>query len=262
MDVFLSRHQCGFSIPALRLVYSYLKNRKQRTKINSAYSSWEEILFGVPQGSIQGPLLYNISLCDLFYMMNDTDFASYADDNTCYVSVDTIDEVIKRLEPASVNLFKWIVDNQMKANQDKCNLIFSKNENVSMHIGTFQIKNTNREKLLGIKVDSRHNLNEHLDVIIKKASRKINALSRITPFMNRSKRRFLMNSFFNSQFNYCPLVCTFHSRSINNKINHLHERVLRIVYSNFKPPFENLLEKKGHCLNTCEKSAKTCNRNV
>ena len=55
-------HACGFSIPALRLKYSYLKNRKQRTQINSAYSCWEEILFGVPQGSILGPLLFNIFL--------------------------------------------------------------------------------------------------------------------------------------------------------------------------------------------------------
>ena len=114
---------------------------KQRAKINSTYSSWEEILFGVPQGSILGPLLFNIFLCDLFYMMSDTDFASYADDNTPYVSADTIDEVIKRLETVSVNLFKWVADNQMKANQDKCHLIVSKNENVSMHIGPFEIKN-------------------------------------------------------------------------------------------------------------------------
>ena len=116
-------HAYGFSIPALRLVYSYLKNRKQRTKINSAYSCWEEIIFGVPQGSILGPLLFNIFLCDLFYMMSDTDLASYADDDTPYVSADTIDEVIRKLETASVKLFKWFADNQMKANQDKCHLI-------------------------------------------------------------------------------------------------------------------------------------------
>ena len=97
--------------------------------------------------------------------------------------------------------------------------------------GPFEIKNTNCEKLLGIKVNSRLNFNKHLDRIIKKASRKINALSRITPFMNISKKRILMDSFFNSQFNYCPLVWMFNSRSINNKINRLHERVLRIVYN-------------------------------
>ena len=65
-------HAYGFSIPAPRLVYIYLKNRKQRTIINSAYSFWEEILFGLPQGSILGPFHFNIFLCDLFYMMSDT----------------------------------------------------------------------------------------------------------------------------------------------------------------------------------------------
>ena len=111
----------------------------------------------------------------------------------------------------------------MKANQDKCELIIGKNENVSMYIGPFEIKNTNCEKLLGIKVDSRLNFNEHLDGIIKKASPKINVLSRKTPFMNIRKKCIVMSSFFSSQFNYCPLVWMFHSPSINNKINRLHE---------------------------------------
>ena len=54
---------------------------KQRTKTNSAYSSWEEMLFGVQQGPVLGPFFFHIILCDLFYIMSDTDSASYADDN-------------------------------------------------------------------------------------------------------------------------------------------------------------------------------------
>ena len=69
-------HAYGFSIAALRLIHSYLTNRKQRTKVNLSYSLWEDILFGVPQGSILGPLLFNIILSDLFFIMNETDFAS------------------------------------------------------------------------------------------------------------------------------------------------------------------------------------------
>ena len=92
--------------------------------------------------------------------MSDTGFASFADDDTSYVSLDTIDEVIKRLETASVDLFKRFADNQMKANQDKCHLIVGKNENISLRIAPFENKNTNCEKLLGIKVDSRLNFNE------------------------------------------------------------------------------------------------------
>ena len=131
----LKLHAYGFSIPELRLVHSDLKNRKQRTKMNSACSSWEEILFGVPQEPILGPLPFNI--CDLFYLMNDSDFSSYA----------TIIHLMAHLglETASVNLFKWFAGSQMEANQNKCHLIVSKNENVSLYFGPFEIKNTNCE---------------------------------------------------------------------------------------------------------------------
>ena len=76
----------GFDMKALNFIYDYLRNRKQRTKIDNAYSSWQNILYGVPQGSILGPLLFNIDLCDLFFMMNHEHIANYADDNTPCVS--------------------------------------------------------------------------------------------------------------------------------------------------------------------------------
>ena len=59
------------------------------------------------------------------------------------------------------------------------------------------------------------------------------------------KRRIVMKTFIESQFNYCPLIWMFHSRTINNKINRLHERALRIVYSDFKSTFEGLLRKEN-----------------
>ena len=99
-----------------------------------SYSSWEEILFGVPQGSILGPLLFNIFLCDMFFELRQTDFASYADDNTPYAESDNINEVITILENDSIQLFKWFSDNRMKANKDKGHLLISNNEKVSLKI--------------------------------------------------------------------------------------------------------------------------------
>ena len=156
-------HAYGFSLNALRLVHSYLTNRKLRTKINTKYSSSEEILFGVPQESILGPLLSNIFLCDLFFIMNETEFASYADDNTPYTSGQNIDNVIRSLENDFVRLFKWFSDNQMKANKDKCHLLLSNKEKVTMKIGETEIKSSNCEKLLGIKIDNL-TFNKYLNI--------------------------------------------------------------------------------------------------
>ena len=88
----------GFSLSALKLMQNYLIERKQRTKINQACSSWEEILFGVPQGSIFGLILFNIFLSDLFLVVQNVDFASYADDNTIYNSIENINDVILSLQ--------------------------------------------------------------------------------------------------------------------------------------------------------------------
>ena len=94
----------------------------------------------------------------------------------------------------------------MKANKDKCHLVISTNQNVSMKIDNIELGNTSSEKLLGIIIDSKLNFKKHLEGIIKKDSREVNVLSRITPYMNFTKRKLLMNSFFTSQFKYCPLV--------------------------------------------------------
>ena len=129
----------GFSLRALRLIYSYLNNRKQRVRVNGDYSCREEILFRVSQRSILGPSLFNIFLCNLFLIMKETSFASYADDNTLYVTAENLDEVIKSLEEDSIKFFQWFSDNQMKANHDKCHLLVSGKNNVTMDATGFKV---------------------------------------------------------------------------------------------------------------------------
>ena len=124
----------GFSLTALKLVHNYLSNRKQRTKINSTYSSLLEIIFGVPHGSILGPLLFNIFLIDLFFIIEDTDIASFADGNTPEVIADNKDGVIKSLGEASEISFKGFNDNLMRINADKCHLLVSTNNTIKIKI--------------------------------------------------------------------------------------------------------------------------------
>ena len=155
----------GFDMKALNFIYDYLRNRKQRTKIDNAYSSWQNILYGVPQGSILGPLLFNIDLCDLFFVMNHEDIANYADDNTPYVSGKNIDEVVRFLEEPSRVIFKWFSDNQFQANASKCHVLLSTDEHVQVKIGTAQIENSSSEKLLVVTIDAKLSFKKNIEQI-------------------------------------------------------------------------------------------------
>ena len=78
-------HSYGIDLSSLRIVASYLSERTSKTKIKESYSTSRTLLYGVPQRSILGPLLFNIYLADLFLFCENTDIASYADDTTPYI---------------------------------------------------------------------------------------------------------------------------------------------------------------------------------
>ena len=195
----------GFSLSVLKLIHNYFSKRQQITKINQYYSTWEDILFGVSQGSILGPILFSIFISDLFLLVKDVNFASYADYNTIYQSGKTLDDVMNGLQVSAKKLLKWFSDNQMKGNADKCNLIMSAENAPELQIGDSLIKKSSCEKLLGVIIDYKLTFDEHVTSSFKKANNKLRALTRATPYMNIENRKLLMNSFFNAQFDYCPL---------------------------------------------------------
>ena len=87
----------GFDYRFLKLISSVLSNWKHRTKINSSFSEWKHLLIGVPQGSVLGPLLFNIYMCDLFLFMFESNVANYADDTTLYACKKNLYDVQRKL---------------------------------------------------------------------------------------------------------------------------------------------------------------------
>ena len=232
----------GFGCNALKLIYSYLTGRLQRVRINSTYSPWNEILYGVPQGSILGPLLFSIYLADLFLFCNETNIANYADDNSPFSCCKDIESVINQLQNDSKTLLTWFDNNRLKANPDKFHLILSDlNKENFIPLKQFKIYNSNCEKLLGIKIDRKLSFDEHVTSLCSKATQKLHALTRVARFMKLHQKRTIMRAFINSQFGYCPIVWMFCSRKLNNRINKIHERALRVVYNDHRSSFDELL---------------------
>jgi len=224
----------GLSKNSLKLISDYFSDRKQRTKIRESYSNWREILIGVFQGSIFGPLGFNIYLNDLFYLSNSLEISNYVDDNSPYETGLSNDEVIEKLEDNAVLLIDWFKSNYMKPNPEKWHLLLSDtNNSLSMKIGQKLIYNSKNEKILGVTFDNELSFKCHINKLCKKASQKLYALARVSNHMSFNQRRIIMNTFITSHFNYCSLVWMCHSRTLNNQINRIHHRALNIVYRDY-----------------------------
>ena len=116
----------------------------------------------------------------MFYDNDVRDIASYADDNTPHASSSNLDTLINKLEESTNNLFQWFRNNHMKASGDKCHLLVTWNYEVSATTNDFEIESSNKEKLLGISVDTTLSFEHHITSLCKKANQKLHGLAKIT----------------------------------------------------------------------------------
>jgi hypothetical protein len=144
----------GMNDSGISLLASYLTNRKQRVKLSSVLSTWLEILKGVPQGSILGPILFNLFINDLFEFIKKCKLYNYADDNTISVSGKTVSEIKETLCEETAVATDWFKNNEMCANPEKCQtmLINGKNQNApfTIKVNDIHIEEEDRVTLLGI----------------------------------------------------------------------------------------------------------------
>ena len=112
-------HAYGFNKKDLTFLYSYLKRRKHSVKINDMESFFQILLWGVHQGSITGPILFNLFINDLFFFIKEAELKHFADDNTIYVGSKDLTELLEILRKEFEIVINWFKTDNMIVNPDK-----------------------------------------------------------------------------------------------------------------------------------------------
>ena len=185
----------AYSVDENLLMYfcSYLSNRKQCVRINNVHSSFQNVISGVPQGSIVGPTLFNCFSDNLF---NDDNFA---DDNSLSVFESNIKNLKLILESESKTAISWSQSNEMIVNPGTCKGIIidkKKQDHTAEYIRIDQknLKTSSSVKPLGIHIDDKLNFNLHITNICRSAANQLHALIRLRMFLNFEIKKTLINS--------------------------------------------------------------------
>jgi len=234
----------GFDVHACELMKSYMMKRKQRVKIGDSLSEWVENIKGVPQGSILGPLLFNIFINDFLYFSFNSKIYNYADDNTLSCA-DTDFHMLKyKLHEDCMQAMTWFEQNNMKANAEKFQLMFLSRQvkitDDNIKIGHATIKASESINILGIELDNRLKLNLTIDEICSHSGKQINALKRIKHHLDKESKMIIYNSYINSNFNYCSVVWMLANKSEIDKLERTNKRALRFVTGKGNLSYEDI----------------------
>ena len=152
----------------------------------------------MPQGSILGPLLFNIFRNDWLFSIKRSEVCNFADDSTLYSSNKDLDHVFNNLYYYLNNVLDWFKFNSLKVNPDKFQFIVlgaNKNKSFSINVRGINIPSKNEVILLGITIDHELKFNKHIEDLCKRASFKLHALRRIRKYLGIEKARILANAF-------------------------------------------------------------------
>ena len=228
----------GIKGEALSWFNTYLTNRKQQVAINNCKSDFKQISYGVPQGSILGPLLFLLFINDLPLYTSNVFTDLYADDTTLYDVQNSMEQIENNLQSSLNNLQIWCRSNGMILNSSKTKVMlvttYQKrqrltNDQFDLTYNKESLNMISNDKILGVFVDNNLTWSNHIKHLTKKIASSIWLLSKIKKFLSQAHRVQFYKSYIQPHIDFCNIVWGSSSEVNKLKIFRLQKRACKVI---------------------------------
>lgn len=230
-------HQYGIKGAALEWFRSYLQNRMQQVRYNDEWSKLLSTEYGVPQGSVLGPLLFIIYINDIVKACSeDCKIKMFADDTLIYVTGESSMEIERKMNVALNVMEEWMNANKLKMNAEKTKYMIVRsirkelkgNITVKCLDGTV-IERVEVMKYLGVMIDDRLRFNDHCDYILKKIGKKISFLNRVGNYISTYTRCIIYKTIIAPHFEYCATLLVDMGETQLSRLQKAQNRAMRVI---------------------------------
>ena len=232
---------CGIEGTALSLLESYLENREQCVAIGESQSEPTTLQYGVPQGSVLGPVLFTVYTGTLAFLLeaHGVSYHFYADDTQLYIRIDDIDEAKHRLSSLLSDMKIWMARRKLKLNDGKTEIIVIRgnlrNDPVAnfgvVNFGETQLVPCESAKNLGVVLDASLSFRSHIDSIVKTCNFHIRNLYMIKDFVNKKNLITLVHSLIVSKVDYCNSLFIGLPNVTLKKVQSVLNRAARLIFN-------------------------------
>ena len=227
----------GLSTNTLMFLRSYLTNRQQCVVVKSSISTFQTLHYGVPQGSILGPLLFSLYINDLPLHIKST-CECFADDTTIHSNHSDVTTLAKTLQESVNDLIQWTESNHMALHPHKTKAMLvttrQKRQNLTIQFPPLYLKNevidqVTHHKVLGISVDNNINWNSHISSLCKRISQKVYQLAKIKHFLDSASRKLFFHAHIQSNIDYASTLWDSASMNTLKPLLSLHKRAVKLI---------------------------------